>query len=433
VNGGNSIWLNADAHYSCQSLETINTSAPQSSTSFMHPISRSPTDILQCIFEIGTQKSQEGFKFATSISHVCQRWRSVVLDNQQLWTYIECSMKKKESSILSFWDRMRRRNKGLPVIIVIQHIGQENSKPLKYCSLDEFPLIERLTFHLSDTESISEIQNLSFAVPVDRIERLELRFLQAMRSYGDWSWRALVGRFHNVKELHLRNAPRIHIERNGDDPTSLAPLPQLESLELVSTELWIPDPLSLRNLRRLNLRGNHRADSWLHQISCPNLTALDVDDDIRHERIMSFLSRHTHITSLHISSWEALGDIATVLPQVQHLTFRDPQMRLEHIPLLEPKSGAYLPALQSLTTWDWQGSLRPHEFEELVRGRCLPSSHPRSLLPIWMKPLKSFIIYHVASLSPDRIPWKRSKFFTEAKCIIEHDEEERIYYILSWI
>lgn len=147
---------------------------------------------------------------------------------------------------------------------------------------------------------------------------------------------------------------------------------------------------------------------------------------------MSFLSRHFTITSLHISSWAALRDIATVLPPVHHLTSRDPQMRLEHIPLLDQKSSAYLPALQSLTTWDWQGSLRLHEFEELVCARCLPSSHPRSLLLPWMKPLKSLIIYHVARLSPERILWRRSKFFKEAKCIIEHDEEG-IYYILSWI
>jgi hypothetical protein len=395
----------------------------------MHPISQSPTDILQCIFEIGMQKGQEGFKFATVISHVCRRWRFIALDNQQLWTYIQCSMMKKESSILSFWDRMRSRNKGLPVIIAIWDIRRE-STPLKYCSLDKFPLIERLTLRLWDTESISQIQDLSFAVPVGHIERLELIF--AMRFGANQSWRALVGRFNNVKALLLYGAPSLHIERNGDDPTSLAPLPQLESLELISTSLRLYDPLSLRNLRRLKLRRFDAADSWLDQISCPNLTALDVQEDIRQERVISFLLRHTTITSLHVRIREMLRDIAAVLPEGQSLTLKGSQLGLNYIPLLDQNSSVYLPALQSLDTWDWDGNLQPDHFEALVCARCLPSSHPRSQLPSWMKPLKSLAIYYSARLSPEEISWRSSELFKEAKYRIEEGKYDA-RAVLSWI
>ena len=60
----------------------------------LHPIRQCPEDILKLIFEcVANDEEDQPFVVATTLSHVCRRWRAIALSISGLWSRIDMSMK----------------------------------------------------------------------------------------------------------------------------------------------------------------------------------------------------------------------------------------------------------------------------------------------------------------------------------------------------
>jgi hypothetical protein len=274
---------------------------------------------------------------ATVISHVCQRWRSISIDTPQLWTYITWSVTKAKPLIEDFWDCIRGRIKGLSPALSIYDIGASDSIQLEYLRLDYFERIESVNLYLQDGKAVSLFLNALSDFPHTHVDALQLTF-KDFSEYHFWSLDYVIKRF-SPRRLRIYNCPifplgirstwnliqslTLHQVGRLDPVATLMCFPRLTNLEMIETFIVLSlsrVTLSLNKMLRIKLQKVQYTPEWLDRITFPNLVTVEVDDYIDPETIISFLSRHTSVTTLHSTHWESIDELTAVAPQLLHLS-----------------------------------------------------------------------------------------------------------------
>lgn len=411
-----------------------------------------PTELLQCIFEMAVQATKDGVKTATAISHVCQRWRSISLDTPRLWTYITWSVTRDTPLIKDFWDCMRDRIKSLSSVVSIHDIGSSDSIQLDYLRPDHFERIKRLNLYLQDAEAVALFLKGLSDFPHIHVYALQLIFKDLSRDQF-WSLDYILLRF-SPRQLLIYNCPTFYLcvspawdliqsltlHRVGklDPVITLKYFPGLTNVEIIETCIVLSDPLatlSSSKMQRIKLQKAQETPEWLEHSTFPNLITFEVDNHIDPERIISFLSRHSSVTTLHSTHWERINELAKIAPQLLHLSLSHLSILTSYAGFMDPEVDPGLPSLRSLTIRDTYGTVGAESFDKLIRARCLPSNHPQSLLPPSLKPLESLTIQILSHLMPESTQWGRSELYKAAKCIVRREEEDPVVisFVLSWV
>lgn len=345
-----------------------------------------PPELLQIIFEFTVEHNQHGFKCATRVSHVCQEMRRIAVSTPRLWSYIQCCMGKSESSILEFWDRTSQRVKNVPVDILICNIGCLNSCHLGICRMDRIASINSLTLW---SHCIMQLMSPLFTPPTNSLSHLSLR-ASGGHSY-EWDL-ALLTRFPPIARLSLYG-----MSVSCNEQTSF---PSIRELSLNNMEMDLaPIFTHLHNLTFLEI-GRHalmesqalpfvlpnlltlkawRANWWIDQMKCPNITTFIIDFlpcGPDRDEVLLWISRHPTITRLESWRIDDYERLTNACPQLEHLVIRIQVhcFRPEYIQM--PK----FPALKTFALHDGVGCLSPEVFEQVVCLRCLPASHAKSEL-----------------------------------------------------
>ena len=87
----------------------------------LHPIRQCPEDILKLIFEcVAHDDEDQLFMVATTLSHVCRKWRTIAVSISSLWSQIDISMDTDDiDDLRSFMKRVKERVGTTPVNVTI--------------------------------------------------------------------------------------------------------------------------------------------------------------------------------------------------------------------------------------------------------------------------------------------------------------------------
>lgn len=273
-----------------------------------------PTELIHYIFELAAEQNEAGFKTATVISHVCQRWRDISLDIPILWIYARISVRKDHHSMNEFLDRVQSRIKGLPPIVSIDDIEDTSSHRLEYVTLGRFMHIQRLVFQVRNAQGILALLRLVSRLDPNSSKNIDLIF-GGNSGAGDldytcWDLDDIIDQFSPLR-LFIYNPPTFFLAWNSkwhqivhlifqkvdklDIVVTLGYFVGLEDVEIIETNLIVSNSnsnLTLDRLQRFKLwKVSNMADT-LEKISCPELTTLEVDIPIDTSGIPLFLSRH---------------------------------------------------------------------------------------------------------------------------------------------
>lgn len=294
---------------------TVTQEGNQNLASSVHPIYYYPTELLQWIFELAVEMSQEGFKTTTAISHVCQRWRDISLDMPRLWAYVGLSIMRDDSSKDEFLDRMRVRIRDLPAVIsILDIISDTSTLRLNSSMFYGFSNIERLAFHLRNANSISALSNALYGLQENLSKGIEMIFMDSSDDDDNWRLNDIIEqtsphrlflcnpptfflstspKWRQIRSLNLRNVRKIHLI------VTLRYFPGLESLEIIESTLLPPGSesiLTLEHLKTFKFRNVNNMDSTLEKMSCPNLVTFDVAAHADADYVKLFFSRHSFVT-----------------------------------------------------------------------------------------------------------------------------------------
>lgn len=163
-------------------------------------------------------------------------------------------------------------------------------------------------------------------------------------------------------------------------------IPRIEELSLTSIKLTvereiITSPLVMEKLRILRLDAimqtkSHILGSCLERIYCPVLAYLQISAG--DERTwMKFISTHSLIIEIDFMSSSFIPNLIDKTPQLESLLLYIHDEAYEAI--WEVKSdNPPLPKLKQLLIHErLSKTLRLDQFENLVRARCLPRTHPQ--------------------------------------------------------
>jgi hypothetical protein len=146
-----------------------------------------------------------------------------------------------------------------------------------------------------------------------------------------------------------------------------------------------PLPFVLPNL--LTLKA-WRADSWIPEMKCPNITTLIIDflpSGPNKDQVLLWISHHRTITRLESCRIGDYERLTNACPQLEHLVIRIQVNYFHPEYIRRPK----FPALKTLGLHDGIGGLIPEVFEQVVCLRCLPASHIKSELVMGERKLES--------------------------------------------
>jgi hypothetical protein len=421
--------------------------------SFLHL----PPELLQIIFEFAVEQNQRGFKCATRISHVSQKMRRIAFSTPRLWSYIQCSMAKSESSITEFWDRTLDRVKHIPVDIVIQRIAEPKTCHLVACRLDKVAPINSLALESRSFQCMLEIQSPLFTPPTCPLNRLSIR-VEIRAGFDNWD-NAIFTRFPPITQLSLYGLPNLDNNQNSLSGVQSLQLDEM-GLNLADFLPYFPDltyldigliyfldypssPFVLPNLRTLKVWDG---STWIYQITCPNITTFIVSflhsgpvlDDV-----MLWISLHPTIIRLESGYIEDYEVLSVACPQIEHLVIRNVRNNI-------PPDSLQLPrfrALKSLGLYVLAGDMdrrsTMENFEQIVSLRCLPASHVKSQLAIGEQVLEKLdILFQIDKRQ--RPVYIGGTLYQEARktlMLLDVWELERLAYIgdewlqmsLSWV
>jgi hypothetical protein len=171
-------------------------------------------------------------------------------------------------------------------------------------------------------------------------------------------------------------------------------------------------------------------ERWIRQVSCPVLSSLRIENTMIHAWI-PFISSHRSIIHLEICELSTINEISKVAPQLQTLVIL-PQVG-DPIPttLLGNDIHAFA-QLKNLFFYDYILELvNLEKFEELVRARCLPSHHPESQRPNFLKPLEA-LTFVVDRINLEDQVWMTSQLYRQANKEVEVIFDQT-HIRLSWI
>lgn len=429
-----------------------------------HPVRQLPAEVLQCIFESACDLStlehlENRIITAIRLSHVCCRWRSIAISTPRMWSTFCLPLEDSETQISPFWNLVLSRIKHAPAHIVLWDVGIAGFKPkLTTYNLQKLGIIDRLEIHLvsaaffnqfATPSPLSGVHANTLAVETtsteDDDDELELP------DDFEWDLGKFVTCFPTVTSLELRErcglrfSPSAGLARitslaltsmlNVDIFLILSNLIQLEALEVRGGTLRQPmagrEPSS--SLRKLVISKCNSDSSWLSQLSLPQLMTFVYDAEDSAEHCFSFVQNNQSITTLWVlGSCDINATFAHTAPRILSYGTGDGFAHLYK--RKSPKAEGIFPYLKELALDTMMEDLTLVEFEGIVKGRCIPLTHPQSKLAPSASPLHSLIIIRKEDGDMPE-PWRNSDLFQSATRHITSNfnwkGEERL--VLSWV
>jgi F-box-like len=156
----------------------------------LHPIRQCPEDILKLIFEcVAHDDEDQLFMVATTLSHVCRRWRAIMLGIPSLWSQIDVSMDTDDiKDLRSFMKRVKERVGTSPVNVTIRDVVSDftfRTNFMECMDLQYFTIITSLEYRLISSKDVLLLRGLPFTagigdscvINISRIEDPHARYL----------------------------------------------------------------------------------------------------------------------------------------------------------------------------------------------------------------------------------------------------------------
>lgn len=433
-------------------------------------------------YDFTHRKGQEKSRFRTSrdISQVYQRWRYISLDTPSIWSYIKisCKVERSPSSIKAFWDRSCSRVKSFPATIYL--IITPSIYPYQLINISKIPVIQSLRIKLPDKQCYQivldildqakvvtshpedqDYQETQVSLDSPRAMHCSIRelrvsglhFILIRESGPPWEVGELLGRLPLLQTLQIIGCgvlrlsnPLNHSLHNLeifsisslDLFSLLSCLPELRTLKLEDVKWfqnWPEGTIKLPHLTTFGFaRWPNDGIAWMGQLSCPvlqNFTGnprytMDCYPEAASE-LLSFISSHRSIKYFGFMVCpQLLTRLGSVAPQIEELSFEFRSNELEQI------SKGLFSNLWILHIVDPRHNLARLAFEQLVRTRCLPSSHPQSKLVSGLSPLAELHIkYRNIIASEHRQPdWLASELIRDASSVMIKENVEAWF---SWV
>lgn len=404
----------------------------------LHPIRRCPMEILRYIFEdtfIPRDRYERVTKLqqATWLSHVCQHWRTIVLNTPSLWIEISVNFAQEPSAVRAYWKRAVDRVKSLPATVRLYNIGGTDEKTprgrwehreeqeilLTFCNLEEVPFISSLEFEIAEGLPIQDALAWITKFPSGNLDHLAIKGYNSEQPgrVGLWDWSTFLHRFPPFETLELDTLGFITFspstpftsltELNITDVFAVNILELLRSCpnvaELVVGPCWegngtLSVPLTMPALTSLQVY-EHPSFPWSGDITFPRLSTLSIwnyNYDRLSEEAIGFIARHPSITNIGITVKEPLLErLADVAPQLTELAVSSEKSSIRAL-IDWRQADLSGPAFPRLKLFDLQleygDTIGLADFETLVSKRCLPLSHEDSQLEEGVRPLKYLTI-----------------------------------------
>ncbi|KIM23293.1 hypothetical protein M408DRAFT_264186 [Serendipita vermifera MAFF 305830] len=402
----------------------------------MHPVRRCPDEVLREIFEYiicETTFGEKPLKQSFHLSSICQKWRAVAIRMPLLWTKVEFSLLKSPDALKHQQQTIISRIKGLAAKIHILTIGHHSGEQLEACGLKMFPFIGNLVLTLSNPEGTRTLLQSISPLQAGRVRNIRIQSQSTLNTPRnlDQPWflgSNLLGQFPGLAsaeivlmptaifqltnanatltELVIANIERVSIV------TILYYCPRLDTLRICNTtieDFWTPIvATSLRYLELNTIQG----DSWMAHTSLPTLDTLVLRINST-PASLAFIASNRSIKKLICRN--ALSEIVNIAPQLIELHVPPPLYALCISSVTSPSQVA-LPSLRDLFV-----NINPSkykmtvgEFDTLVRVRCLPFGHPKSLARPSSLSLSSLTFVLPWTWSPQPQKWQQSQLYMDS-------------------
>jgi hypothetical protein len=393
----------------------------------LHPIRQCPEDILKLIFEcVAHDDEDQLFMVATTLSHVCRRWRAIMLGIPSLWSQINVSMDTDDiKDLRSFMKRVKERVGTSPVNVTIRDVVSDftfRTNFMERMDLQYFTTITSLEYRLVSSKDVLLLRGPPLSKQTANLKQLIISAPPKFTNSRTWNMAQQLGPSPNIESIQLcglgivafeglttlPSLRRLHVldMQAPDLPQFLAQHSQLQELiiegNLFTMEEFIEDiVLPELTVMKIKFVGGFPWDT----ISTPLLRTVETDDDSDSAR--AFLCRHPAIHTLRyltpINEAE-FKDLAKSMVNLTNLAIGgfidglfkeiDPDIPFPPFPKLK-----ILVFNQILTP---QISLE--EFEQILRIRSLPRepSDTNKTQRI------SELAIHLRSKELDSVPWRQS-------------------------
>jgi hypothetical protein len=361
----------------------------------LHPIRQCPEDILKLIFEFVAHDDEDQlFGVATTISHVCKRWRAIVLSIPSLWSRIDVSMEMdKIENLKSFMKRVKERVGTTPVNVTIRDIIFDLEFPTDFMEcmdLQYFTTITTLEYRLVSSPDVLLLLGPPFSNQTANVKHLIISAFIKDVDMREWSIAELLGPSPNIESIRLDGLGVVAFE-------GLTPLPSLHRLQILNMETsGLPQFLAQHSqlqeliidgkrfemeefmediiLPELMLMRIHLVNGFpWDRISAPLLQIMNVDDGS--DRARAFICRHPHTQDLlYFNPINELGfkDIAKSMVNLRSLLISgftdglfkeiDPDVPFPPFPQL----------IELVLDQRFTPPISLENFEQLLKIRCLP-------------------------------------------------------------
>jgi hypothetical protein len=361
----------------------------------LHPIRRCPEDILRHIFEyVAHDEEDQLFKVATTLSHVCRRWRAITLSIHNLWTQIEVSMETDDiEDLRSFMKRIKERVGTTPVNVtirdVISSLGSE-ADFMECMDLQYFTTIITLVYQLTSSLDVQELQGPPFFNQTANVKGFIIIVQDSAGLVTEWDLSRVLGPSPKLELIQLEELGIVTFE-------ALTTLPSLRRLYIFNMKAFHLPPFLAQHsrLQELVIEGDQfdmepfaqdivlpgvvlmaiklvNGFPW-DRISAPLLRQVEMDDDSDNAR--AFLCRHPSIHILRyliLISELGFKELAKSMVNLRTLFIAgstdglfmeiDPDIPFPPFPKLRKLM------LDQLDT----ANISLEKFEQLLKIRCLP-------------------------------------------------------------
>jgi len=361
----------------------------------LHPIRQCPGDIIRLIFECAAYSEESQlFAVATTLSHVCRRWRAIALSISGLWNQVNVSMKLDLiDNLRSFMERVKERVGTTPVNVRIRDVtsGLASQAAFMECmDLRYFKTIATLEYRLISPQDILLLLGPHFSSQAANVKQFIILSPRKHVNLRAWNMAQLLGPSPNIESIRLDGLGVAVFE-------GLTTLPSLRRLRILNMEApGLPRFLAQHSqLQELVIRGKRfDMEQFAQDIVLPGLTLMTIDSvngfpwdrvstpvlrnvetDDDSDSARAFLCRHSSIHTLrYLTPLNELGfkDIAKSMVNLRSLLIGgsidglfkeiDPNVPFPPFPKLKKL------ALNQLFT----PPISLEDFEQLLKIRCLP-------------------------------------------------------------
>lgn len=354
-------------------------------------------DVLKEIFEatapVSRSYSSTNFVTSLTLASISRHWRMVALDTPRLWNHVQFSLRMPVINAADFWKAYSRRVRDVPANIYIRRDGStdidEINKRLIMCGLDRFKRISTIHIDVPPPTTF-------------RSPRRAFYELHIQESFTTFKVSAYLALFKGFRKLRVDRNNILDVACIGiatyvtnliiDTIEGLENYLVLESMSSltdlrVSRARGLGGSINLPSLKRLSIRAG--SIRLLYHLTCPSLLSLE-SYHAKENSILQFLLLHPTVIMLCICEGVNNAIWALGSPQLKYLRMHNLSASFYHVPS-HNRAQAEFPILRTLELF--HRGLTLLTFERLVRKRCLPRSHPESLLLSGTEPLHQLILH----------------------------------------